>query len=253
MADFCKQCALDLFRMYPVRTCKYYSVVESMTRMLAEFGTVKAIRMLIVIFGAVAAMVLQPLPIVSEACAIESLAEGQDVIASEAVPINNFPKNEETGPIRSGLGGGLARIVFNWWPYLVGTHDSPEGPFKSRPAMVGGDRGFDADFVFPPLALHHRDMVSAILESDLMMPGWHRFRPEKIEKEPYRHLSRAGTSHGSIGSLLIGAKSTPDQEYTHTGAFGYDLEGAYQDKRAFNKIREDHKHEARKIAGGKQF
>lgn len=41
--------------------------------------------------------------------------------------------------------------------------------------------------------------------------------------------------------------------FDYAGAFGYDLEGAYQDKRAFNKIREDHKHEARKIAGGKQF
>lgn len=41
--------------------------------------------------------------------------------------------------------------------------------------------------------------------------------------------------------------------FDYAGAHGYDLEGAYQDKRAFNKVREDHKHEARKIAGGKQF
>jgi NTP pyrophosphatase (non-canonical NTP hydrolase) len=41
--------------------------------------------------------------------------------------------------------------------------------------------------------------------------------------------------------------------FDYAGAFGYDLEGAYQEKRAFNKVREDHKHEARKIAGGKQF
>ena len=40
-------------------------------------------------------------------------------------------------------------------------------------------------------------------------------------------------------------------DYAH--AFGYDLQGAYTEKMAFNAVREDHKHEARKIAGGKQF
>lgn len=39
----------------------------------------------------------------------------------------------------------------------------------------------------------------------------------------------------------------------YAGAFGYDLDGAYREKMAFNSVREDHKHEARKIAGGKQF
>lgn len=34
---------------------------------------------------------------------------------------------------------------------------------------------------------------------------------------------------------------------------GYDLEGAYAEKMAYNATREDHKHEARLIAGGKQF
>lgn len=40
-------------------------------------------------------------------------------------------------------------------------------------------------------------------------------------------------------------------DYAH--AFGYDLQGAYEDKMAYNWTREDHKHEARKLAGGKQF
>lgn len=39
----------------------------------------------------------------------------------------------------------------------------------------------------------------------------------------------------------------------YAGAFGYDLQGAFDEKMAFNATREDHKHEARKIAGGKQF
>lgn len=41
--------------------------------------------------------------------------------------------------------------------------------------------------------------------------------------------------------------------FDYAGAFGYDLQGAYTDKMIFNAQREDHKHEARKIAGGKQF
>ena len=41
--------------------------------------------------------------------------------------------------------------------------------------------------------------------------------------------------------------------FDYAGAFGYDLQGAYEEKMAYNAKREDHKHEARKIAGGKQF
>lgn len=41
--------------------------------------------------------------------------------------------------------------------------------------------------------------------------------------------------------------------FDYAGAHGYDLQGAYEEKTAYNKVREDHKHEARKIAGGKQF
>jgi len=39
----------------------------------------------------------------------------------------------------------------------------------------------------------------------------------------------------------------------YCGAFGYDLQGAFEEKMAYNATREDHKHEARLIAGGKQF
>lgn len=39
----------------------------------------------------------------------------------------------------------------------------------------------------------------------------------------------------------------------YAGGFGYDLQGAFNEKMAFNARREDHTHEARKIAGGKQF
>lgn len=39
----------------------------------------------------------------------------------------------------------------------------------------------------------------------------------------------------------------------YCAGFGYDLQGAYDEKMAFNATREDHKHEARVIAGGKQF
>lgn len=41
--------------------------------------------------------------------------------------------------------------------------------------------------------------------------------------------------------------------FDYSAAFGYDLEGAYQEKRLYNAQREDHKHEARAQAGGKQW
>lgn len=41
--------------------------------------------------------------------------------------------------------------------------------------------------------------------------------------------------------------------FDYAGAFGYDLQGAYEEKRKFNMEREDHKHEARLAAGGKRF
>lgn len=41
--------------------------------------------------------------------------------------------------------------------------------------------------------------------------------------------------------------------FDYAGAFGYDLEGAYQEKIAYNAIREDHTHEARLATNGKKF
>lgn len=41
--------------------------------------------------------------------------------------------------------------------------------------------------------------------------------------------------------------------FDYGGAHGLDLEGAYQEKRAFNKNRADHTHEARLAATGKKF
>ena len=39
----------------------------------------------------------------------------------------------------------------------------------------------------------------------------------------------------------------------YAAGFGYDLQGAFDEKMAYNATRADHTHEARKIAGGKQF
>ena len=41
--------------------------------------------------------------------------------------------------------------------------------------------------------------------------------------------------------------------FDYAGAYGYDLEGAYQEKTAFNANRYDHKHEIRTAQGGKQW
>jgi NTP pyrophosphatase (non-canonical NTP hydrolase) len=39
----------------------------------------------------------------------------------------------------------------------------------------------------------------------------------------------------------------------YCGGFGYDIQGAFDDKMLYNSIRKDHTHEARLAEGGKQF
>lgn len=39
----------------------------------------------------------------------------------------------------------------------------------------------------------------------------------------------------------------------YAGGFGYDLQGAFEEKLAYNATRADHTHEARKADGGKKF
>lgn len=41
--------------------------------------------------------------------------------------------------------------------------------------------------------------------------------------------------------------------FDYAGAYGYDLDGAVAEKRAYNATRADHKKEARQAAGGKQW
>lgn len=41
--------------------------------------------------------------------------------------------------------------------------------------------------------------------------------------------------------------------FDYSAAYGYDLQGAYSEKRDYNMTREDHKHEARAEAGGKKW
>ncbi len=41
--------------------------------------------------------------------------------------------------------------------------------------------------------------------------------------------------------------------FDYAGGFGYDLQGAYEEKLRYNAVREDHKHENRLKDGGKQF
>lgn len=39
----------------------------------------------------------------------------------------------------------------------------------------------------------------------------------------------------------------------YAAGFGYDLQGAFDAKMLYNSTREDHKHAARRVAGGKKF
>lgn len=78
--------------------------------------------------------------------------------------------------------------------------------------------------------------------------------------------------HSEISECLEGVrKGLPDDKLPHrrmeeveladalirifdyAGGFGLDLEGAYQEKMAYNATRMDHKHEHRIAEGGKKF
>jgi NTP pyrophosphatase (non-canonical NTP hydrolase) len=61
------------------------------------------------------------------------------------------------------------------------------------------------------------------------------------DKLPHRKMSEV-----ELADVLI-------RIFDYAGAFGYDLEGAYQEKRAYNKVRVDHTHEARARADGKKW
>jgi NTP pyrophosphatase (non-canonical NTP hydrolase) len=61
------------------------------------------------------------------------------------------------------------------------------------------------------------------------------------DKLPHRKMAEV-----ELADILI-------RVFDYAAGFGYDLQGAFEEKMAYNAKREDHTHEARKIAGGKQF
>jgi NTP pyrophosphatase (non-canonical NTP hydrolase) len=63
----------------------------------------------------------------------------------------------------------------------------------------------------------------------------------KDDKLPHRRMAEV-----ELADCLI-------RIFDYAGAFGYDLEGAYREKMLYNQTREDHKHEARVLAGGKKW
>lgn len=60
------------------------------------------------------------------------------------------------------------------------------------------------------------------------------------------HLPHRKMAEVELADILI-------RLFDYAGAFGYDLDGAFAEKRAFNTQRADHKAEARLRAGGKQW
>lgn len=60
-------------------------------------------------------------------------------------------------------------------------------------------------------------------------------------KLPHRKMAEV-----EIADILI-------RIFDYAAAFGYDIEGAYKEKRAYNKARQDHKMEVRQQAGGKKW
>ncbi len=60
------------------------------------------------------------------------------------------------------------------------------------------------------------------------------------------HLPHRKTAEVELADALI-------RIFDYAGAFGFDLDGAVAEKRAYNAVREDHKAEARLRADGKQW
>lgn len=60
------------------------------------------------------------------------------------------------------------------------------------------------------------------------------------------HLPHRRMAEAELADCLI-------RIFDYAGAYGYDLQGAYEDKMAYNANRADHKHEARAQVGGKKF
>ena len=61
------------------------------------------------------------------------------------------------------------------------------------------------------------------------------------DKLPHRYMNEV-----ELADLLI-------RVFDLAAAYGMDLEGAYQEKRAYNKTRQDHKAEQRLKPGGKKY
>lgn len=79
-------------------------------------------------------------------------------------------------------------------------------------------------------------MVSEISEA---MEGMRRAKMD--DKLPDRRMEEV-----ELADCLI-------RIFDYAGEYGLDLEGAYQEKRAFNWTRHDHSHEARRASDGKKF
>lgn len=60
------------------------------------------------------------------------------------------------------------------------------------------------------------------------------------------HLPHRKMAEVELADILI-------RIFDYAGAFGYDLDGAFAEKRAYNAQRADHKAEARLAANGKRF
>jgi len=60
------------------------------------------------------------------------------------------------------------------------------------------------------------------------------------------HLPHRSMAEVELADVLI-------RIFDYAGEYGYDLEGAYREKSAYNKRRADHKAEARLAPGGKKF
>lgn len=92
-----------------------------------------------------------------------------------------------------------------------------------------------------PLPDRNKGELIALMHSELSecLEGVRKNLPD--DKLPHRSMEEV-----ELADLLI-------RVFDYAGNWGLDLEGAYQEKRAYNLTRQDHSHAARIAAGRKTF
>ena len=103
------------------------------------------------------------------------------------------------------------------------------------------DKWWHDPFTGEPLVDRNKGELIALMHSELSECLEGVRKNLKDDKLPHRSMEEV-----ELADLLI-------RVFDYAGNWGLDLEGAYQEKRAYNMTRQDHSNAARVAQGGKAF